>query len=73
MRYPRSPNDTSRIGTRAMAFDSAEYPVQQTAAQLIDAAPQPCPMWTAGNPDRALALLFVAPQDCDAVDVLTAH
>ena len=56
-----------------MAFDSALYPVQQTAAQLIDAAPEPCPMWTAGNPDRALALLFVAPQDCDAVDVLTSH
>lgn len=57
-----------------MAFDSTEYaPAPQTTARLIDAAPTPCPVWAAENPDRALALLFVAPQDCDAVDVLTAH
>lgn len=60
-----------------MAFDAAHYPVAQTPAGqtvtgLIDAAPAPCPRWTAENPDRALALLFVAPQDCEAVDVLTA-
>ena len=36
---------------------------------LIDAADEPCPDWAAENPDRALALLFVAPRDCAAVDV----
>ncbi len=56
-----------------MPFDSAAYPLPQPAlgvADLIDAAAAPCPVWTAQNPDRALALLFVAPSDCAAVDVL---
>lgn len=52
-----------------MAFDRADF---RPAAQTAPAAPAPCPVWTASNPDRALAFLFVAPQDCDAVDVLTA-
>lgn len=44
-----------------------------SVVDLIDAATAPTPEWTARNPNRALALLFVAPNDCDAVDVLTAH
>lgn len=59
-----------------MAYDAAAFPLApRTAAPsalLIDAAPAPCPKWAAQNPDRALALLFVAPQDCDAVDVLVS-
>lgn len=60
-----------------MAFDSAVYPnsapvPQMPTAQLIDVAGDLCPMWTAQNPDRALALLFVAPRDCMAVDILAS-
>ncbi|NJC42564.1 hypothetical protein GGQ87_002859 [Brevundimonas alba] len=59
-----------------MAFDAAAFsPAARTiapVARLIEAAPAPCPEWTAQNPDRALALLFVAPQDCAAVDVLVS-
>ncbi len=61
-----------------MAFDAAAYtPAAQTAmprltAALIDASGAPCPIWAGENPDRALALLFVAPRDCAAVDVLVA-
>ncbi len=61
-----------------MAFDAAAYtPAAQTAmprrtAALIDASEAPCPMWAAENPDRALALLFVAPHDCAAADVLVS-
>ena len=62
-----------------MAFDAAAFsPEPRTGglstplALLIDAAPAPCPEWAAQNPDRALALLFVAPRDCDAVDVLVS-
>jgi len=52
-----------------MAFDAADFrPAAPTAATDV----APCPVWTAANPDRALAFLLVAPQDCDAVDVLTA-
>lgn len=60
-----------------MAFDAAAYapspfaPVLPVPA-LIDAAGDPCPMWAAENPDRALALLFVAPRACAAVDVLVS-
>jgi len=59
-----------------MAFDSAAYtPAVRTAipaptAALIDAFDAPCPIWAAENPDRALALLFVAPRNCAAVDVI---
>ncbi|GAA0869412.1 hypothetical protein GCM10009116_12480 [Brevundimonas basaltis] len=59
-----------------MPFDSiAVSPAQPliaplSPAALIDAASEPCADWTALNPDRALALLFVAPRDCAAVDVL---
>lgn len=61
-----------------MAFDAEVIPTvaftaDLTAAQAIDAAGAPCPAWTAANPDRALAWLFVAPNDCLAVDVLTAN
>jgi hypothetical protein len=62
-----------------MAYDAAAFPLAARApvsttpaAVLIDAAPAPCPNWAAQNPDRALALLFVAPRDCDAVDVLVS-
>ena len=61
-----------------MAFDFiACTPATQTAiatatAALIDAFDVPCPIWAAENPDRALALLFVAPRDCAAVDVLVS-
>ena len=54
-----------------MAFDSTDYAAQTLPA--AETAPVICPRWAAENPDRALALLFVAPQDCDAVDVLTAQ
>lgn len=50
-----------------MAFDTATYPT--STAIEVDAL---CPIWTAENPDKALAFLFVAPQDCAAVDVLMA-
>lgn len=55
-----------------MAFDAAHYPIAAapTFAALIDVAGEPCPLWTTANPDRALALLFVAPRGCMAVDVL---
>ncbi|KQY96559.1 hypothetical protein [Brevundimonas sp. Root1423] len=60
-----------------MAFDAAAYVPASPArtlpvVALIDAAAEPCPMWTAENPDRALALLFVAPHACAAVDVLVS-
>lgn len=60
-----------------MAFDSAYAPAAPAAiptltAALIDALDAPCPVWAAENPDRALALLFVAPRDCAAVDVLVS-
>jgi len=58
----------------AMPFDAAHYPASRPTptSALIDAAGEPCPVWSALNPDRALALLFVAPRDCVAVDVLVA-
>jgi len=55
-----------------MAFDSASFPAASATAPKPAIASAPCPVWTAANPDRALAFLYVAPQDCDAVDVLTA-
>lgn len=62
-----------------MAYDAVAFSSQPPhgstvtpAALLIDAAPAPCPTWAALNPDRALALLFVAPRDCAAVDVLVS-
>ncbi len=54
-----------------MAFDAADFRPAAPAAALPSAAAL-CPVWTATNPDRALAFLFVVPQDGDAVDVLTA-
>ena len=63
-----------------MAFDAATFapqsvsaaPVRPTLNAVIVAAGEPCPVWAAQNPDRALAFLFVAPQDCAAVDILLA-
>ena len=66
-----------RTETPVMAFDSAVYSPKPAATDLttsvlIDAADDPCPIWTEQNPDRALTLLFVAPRDCVAVDVLVS-
>jgi len=60
-----------------MAFDSIAYAPTPLASglpmsALFDAAGDPCPIWAEQNPDRALALLFVAPRDCVAVDVLAS-
>jgi len=60
-----------------MAFDSAAYapgsPVPALPVSvLFETAGDPCPIWTAENPDRAIALLFVAPRGCAAVDVLVS-
>jgi len=59
-----------------MPFDAFSYPSSTAApifpVSLFDTAVEPCPAWTALNPDRALALLFVAPQACAAVDVIAA-
>lgn len=57
-----------------MAFDAAAFipAVHPDLSRLIDEAGAPCPIWTAANPDRALAFLFVSPSDCAAVDVLVA-
>ncbi len=73
-RHPNAPGSQDIV----MAFDSAAYtPALQTAmprstAALIDASDDLCPLWAAENPDRALALLFVAPRDCAAVDILVS-
>lgn len=56
-----------------MAFDAANYPqAQPVAAPATADGAELCPIWAAENPDRALAFLFVAPQDCAAVDVLVS-
>ncbi len=60
-----------------MAFDAAAFTSAPPASvvppsALIETAAEPCPVWAAENPDRALALLFVAPRACAAVDVLAA-
>lgn len=58
-----------------MAFDSVAFAPAARALDRsyeLDMAIAPCPEWTRENPDRALALLFVAPSDCAAVDVLVA-
>lgn len=59
-----------------MAFDAANFapatPVRPSLDAAVAAAGELCPVWTAQNPDRALAFLFVAPQDCAAVDILLA-
>ena len=60
-----------------MAFDAAAYtpnpltPIMPVSA-LTEAADELCPVWAAENPDRALALLFVSPHTCAAVDVLVS-
>ena len=58
-----------------MAFDSVAFaPVVRPLdrSSELEMAALPCPEWTRENPDRALALLFVAPVDCAAVDVLVS-
>ena len=62
-----------------MAFDAAVYTpaaaptdMAGSIAAMVDGWADPCPIWAAANPDRALALLFVAPRDCAAVDALVS-
>ena len=55
-----------------MAFDAATYPAPIAPTAPVMDADALCPVWAAENPDKALAFLFVAPQDCVAVDVLMA-
>jgi hypothetical protein len=60
-----------------MAFDAAAYAPGSPKPVLpvptpVEAADEPCPVWAAANPDRALALLFVSPRACAAVDVLVS-
>jgi hypothetical protein len=55
-----------------MAFDSVAFAPAARIENRLDMAAAPCPEWTRENPDRALALLFVAPSDCAAVDVLVS-
>jgi len=60
-----------------MAFDALTRATLAPAADLpagADHAPvsNPDPAWVARNPDRMLALLFVAPRDCAAIDALYA-
>ena len=59
-----------------MAFDAlpsdpiAPRAAALSPAALIDAAAAPDRVWARENPGRLLAFLFVAPQDCDAIDEL---
>ncbi|HEY0102649.1 MAG TPA: hypothetical protein VGB60_04200 [Brevundimonas sp.] len=55
-----------------MAFDSLAFAPAARTEHRLDMAAALCPEWTRENPDRALALLFVAPSDCAAVDVLVS-
>lgn len=57
-----------------MAFDvmpAADAPVANDEIFLRPVA-NPDADWVSSNPDRMLALLFVAPRDCDAIDALYA-
>ena len=53
-----------------MAFDAAPTLEPLDLATLIDAAPAPDRAWAKAHPDRFLALMFVAPQACEAIDDL---
>lgn len=59
-----------------MAFDAFPLASDKIAplslGALIDAASAPSADVASANPDRALAMLFVAPRDCMAVDVLAS-
>ena len=59
-----------------MPFDVAAEPVVQSPANdlaaAFEAGREPEARWAAENPDRALALLFVDPRQCEALDVLLA-
>lgn len=55
-----------------MAFDTATYSTPAAAIIPVVDVDALCPIWAAANPDKALAFLFVAPQDCAAFDVLMA-
>ena len=54
-----------------MAFDAADFTPAPTPAPVL-ADESLCPIWAGANPDRALAFLYVAPQDGPAVDALIA-
>ncbi len=59
-----------------MPFDSEVVHTPARAAAplsliaLIDGVSTPEPIWAAEHPERALAFLMVAPQDCPALDAL---
>lgn len=55
-----------------MAFDAANFSQARPVAPAMAEDAELCPIWAGENPDRALAFLFVAPQDCAAVDVLVS-
>ncbi|HEY0053130.1 MAG TPA: hypothetical protein VGB49_06935 [Caulobacteraceae bacterium] len=62
-----------------MPFDAADFDPHAAAALprgmvagLIDGAQDPDVALAAGNPDRLLAFLYVAPRECEAVDALLA-
>ena len=55
-----------------MAFDTTTYAAPATTIDPVVNGDALCPIWAAENPDKALAFLYVAPQDCAAVDVLMA-
>lgn len=57
-----------------MAFDTTAYASAPVllADVPVEEAGEPCPVWAAENPDRALTLLFVAPRACAAFDVLVS-
>jgi hypothetical protein len=54
----------SECNERQIAQDNAEI------GKLWALAPTPSQEWATDNPDRFLALMFVAPQDCPALDAL---
>lgn len=57
-----------------MAFDATPSETKTvqpiSIAALIDAAPKPDRLWAQAFPDKFLAMMFVAPQACEAVDDL---
>jgi len=61
-----------------MAFDLMTRDPGSAAQTELQAGADQAPManpdagWAACNPDRMLALLFVAPRDCEAIDALYA-
>jgi len=60
-----------------MAFDAlTAHEIPTVAAEPASffnrPVANPDAAWVASNPDRMLALLFVSPRDCEAIDALYA-